>query len=106
MDTMTKGARRRIRHEEAAGREPAVIKVSIIILWVVVFACAGMLVPPMWTVVVKAWKFRSNAQECSLLELAAARHACYEELGIPTAQHPAKGALAPLRPSVLIGVQF
>ena len=99
MGTMTKGAKRRIRQKEAAGREPAVITVSIVILWVLVLACAGMLVPPLWTVVVNAWQFRSSAQECSMLEPAAARRACYEELGIPAARHPAKGALAPLHPS-------
>ena len=99
MGTMTKGAKRRIRQKEAAGREPAVITASIVILCVLVFACAGMLVPPLWTVAVNAWQFRSGAQECSMLEPAEARRACYEEMGIPAARHSAKGALAPLHPS-------
>ena len=93
---MTKGVKRRIRQKEAVGREPAVIKVSIIILWLVVLTCAAMLVPPLWTVAVNAWQFRSGAQECSMVKPAEARRACYEEMGIPAARLPGKGTLAPL----------
>ena len=96
---MTKGAKRRIRQKEAAGREPAVITASVVILCLLVLVCAGMLVPPLWTVAVNAWQFRSGAQECSVLEPAEARRTCYEEMGIPAARHPAKGAVAPLHPS-------
>ena len=99
MHIVTKGAKRRTRQTEAAAREPAFVNVPIVILWVVVIACAAMLVPPLWTVVVNAWQFRSSAQECSTLELAAARRACYEELGIPAPPHPTKVAVAPLHPS-------
>ena len=99
MGTMTKGAKRRSGPTEAAGRQPAVITALVVIKCVPVFASAAMLVPPLWTVAINAWQFRSGAQECRMLETAEARRACYEEMGIPAARHPAKGALAPLHPS-------
>ena len=65
-----------------------------------VLTCAALLVPPLWTVV-EGWRFGPSGQECSMLEDAAARQACHEELSGRAARHPAKGANAPLilRPS-------
>jgi hypothetical protein len=97
-NTMTKGAKRRIRHKELAGREPIAITISVVILGVLVLICAGMLVPPLWTAVVESWRFGPGGQECSMLDDAAARQACYEELSARAARHPAKGANAPLIP--------
>jgi hypothetical protein len=60
-----------------------------------------MLVPPLWTAVVEAWRFRPSVQECSMLEDAAGRRACYEQANASALQHPAKGGNPPpiLRPS-------
>jgi hypothetical protein len=98
---MTKGAKRRIRRKEFAGREPTVITGSVILLGVLVLTCAAMLVPPLWTAVVENRQFRPSDQDCSALKDAAARQACFEEQGKFAAPHPAKGANAPpsLRPS-------
>ena len=98
---MTKGAKRPIRRREFAGREPAVIVGSVVILGVLVFTCAGMLVPPLWTAVVEGSQLRPSGLDCSALKDAAARQACYEEQGKFAAPHPARGANVPpiLRPS-------
>jgi hypothetical protein len=85
---MTKGTKRRSRQK----KEPVVITVSIVVLCLLAFASAGMLLPPLWTVVVNDWQFRSRAGECSMLENAAARQGCYADLGNGAASHPVKGA--------------
>jgi len=98
---MTKGAKRRIRRKEFAGREPAVITGSVVILSVLVLSCVGMLVPPLWTAIIESGQLRPSGQDCSALKDAVARRACYEQLSKLAAPNPAKGANAPpiLRPS-------
>jgi hypothetical protein len=100
-NTVTKARKRRIRRKQFAGREPAVITGSVIILGVLVLTCLGMLLPPLWTAVVESRQFRPSGQACSALKDAAARQACYEEQSKFAAPHPAGGANVPpiLRPS-------
>ena len=88
------GARHRNWPGQPARQEPAVTA-SVIVLAALVLLCAGMLVPPLWTAVTESSQFRPGGQECSVLEAAADRQACYEERNVWTKRHPAKGANAP-----------
>jgi hypothetical protein len=96
LDTMTKNAKRPIRRNEHAGREPVVITSSVVVLAVVVVICAALLVPPLWTAAVEVWRLRPLGQQCSEIADVAARQACHEELSVRATRHPAKGANAPL----------
>lgn len=80
---------RRVRHEQAKVRGP-VITASLVALGVLVFICAGLLVPPLWTAAVEVWQFRPNGQECSSLKDSAARQICFAEPNARILRQPVK----------------
>jgi hypothetical protein len=80
-NAMTTGSN---RHKKAKGREPLVVKASLVVLGAVVFICAGLLASP------EVWQFRPNGQECSTKD-AAARQTCYEELNARAPRPSIKG---------------
>jgi hypothetical protein len=86
---MTKKPNRRVRHEQAKVRGPA-ITASLVVLGVLVFICAGMLIAPLWTAAVEVWQFHLNGQECSSLEGSAARQSCFAEPNARTLRQPVK----------------
>ena len=75
---------------QAKSPEPVVIIISLVVLGVLVFICAGMLIAPLWTAAVEVWQFRPNPQECSMLKGVAARQTCLEQLGARVLWHPVK----------------
>jgi hypothetical protein len=84
---MTRAAKRQIR-QEPPSRDPVAITASVVALAVVVLICAGMLVAPLWSALVRSWQFRPIGLECSTLTKTAAREACYDELAARAARHP------------------
>jgi hypothetical protein len=66
----------------------------IAVLAAVALVCAGLVAIPLWSALVQGWQFQPVLQQCSALENAVARQACYERND--RASHPARGAKAPI----------
>ena len=71
----------------AKRREPVAIRVLVVLLGAVVLTCVGLVVPPLWTAVVKTWQSGRASADCSAFKDPAAR-ACDQDL---SARSPAKG---------------
>jgi hypothetical protein len=84
----------RAASSEPTRQEPAVTAL-VIVLAVLVLFCAAMLVPPLWTAIVESVPTHPSDRQCSVLESAVDRQACYEDHNVRTTRHPAKGANAP-----------
>jgi len=41
-----------------------VVSAAVVVLGVLVVACIGMLVPPMWAAVVDVWQYHPEVQQC------------------------------------------
>lgn len=46
------------------GRNDRVVSTAVVVLGMLVAACVGMLVPPMWAAVVDAWQYHPEARQC------------------------------------------
>jgi hypothetical protein len=90
MATRNKFRRARIGRRS---RQPVIVVVFIAMLAAAALAGAGLVAIPLWTALVQGWRFQPVVEECSILQDAGARKACYDNR---TDQHPAKGANAPI----------
>jgi hypothetical protein len=64
------------RTSRSRRRNDRFVTTAVAVLGVLVFACVGMLIPPMWEAVVDVWQFRHEAQECRPLKDTKARQRC------------------------------
>lgn len=84
----------RRRPQQAPFRREAFVTASVIVLAALVLFCAGMLAPAVWTALVDPTQIHTS-HDCAVLQAAADRHECIEELSKRAGSHPAKGANAP-----------
>ena len=57
-------------------RNDGVVTAAVVVLGVLVVACVGMLVAPLWTVVVDVWQYHPEARQCRALDGTKARQVC------------------------------
>jgi len=57
-------------------RNDQVVPTAVVVMGVLVVACVGMLVPPMWAAVVDAWQYHPEVQQCRPLDGTKARQVC------------------------------
>ena len=57
-------------------RNDLLVTSAVVFLGVLVFACVGMVIPPMRAAIVDLWQYRPEAQHCSLLKDTKARQGC------------------------------
>jgi len=93
---MAKMVVRRSNQNDGRKRQPIIISAAVVLLAAVVLVSAGLLAIPLWAVLMQAWRFEPIADQCKVLNDARAREACDEKLRIDEAQHPARGAKAPI----------
>ena len=61
-------------------RNDQVVPTAVVVLGVLVVACVGMLVPPMWAAVVDAWQYHPEARQCRPLDGTKARQVCNQHV--------------------------